>query len=702
LLSGVNLGPEVQWPLSQSGTAVADFNRDGLPDIASDGGVALGAGGGTFQAPIPLQFTAPAAPFTLFEGGGASVAADFNGDGIEDLAMPVRWTSTTSEKKEDFIQLWLGNGDGSMSAHSTVPIPHTTDFSGLLVGDFNADHLQDLVFSVSANVAQGIDMVAGDGTGQLGAPTSVVSGVEALGFAAGDFNSDGATDVVFGVFGPGAGTQWVKNNGDGTFGAPIPIAGLGAGQAIQGVSVGDFNGDGKPDVATLTVVTGGPSGSVPADIQIHLGSGTGFFGSAPDVLVPGDFFAYMQLDSGDLTGDGLSDLVLASDSLNGTNTAYVVPATGDGGFAIPVPVGGPSRDHSVVTDLSGDGVPDLALVDGLGSVGILLNHNSFLSPPAISIGDASLTEGDTGAKSFNFTVTRSGDTSGVSSVNYATSDGTATVADSDYQTAAGTVTFATGETSKVVTVLVNGDTTFETDETFLVKLTGVAHATLTNMQATGTILNDDAQPAISIKNVSVNPGTSGTTNAVFAVSLSNPSYQAITVHYATADGTATAGTNDYLATSGTLTFMPGQTSQSINIPVSGTTAIKPNLNFLVNLTSPANASVSISQGVGTILNSNGPRITSTGRKLAADKKRNFTGVVASFTDPDFGTATSFSAVINWGDGTSSDGSIVWDTTTRAWDVIGTHPYSKKGTYSMLVVIKDLNGATSTAKSTMTV
>src|SRR5207247_4139798 len=126
-------------------------------------------------------------------------------------------------------------------------------------------------------------------------------------------------------------------------------------------------------------------------------------------------------------------------------------------------------------------------------------------------------------------------------------------AGSYYVSTSGTLTFAAGETSKTVTVVVNGDTTKEANETFNVNLTSPTNATIADSQGVGTILNDDGVPTVSINDVTVTEPNSGTTSAVFTVTLSNASDQSITVNYTTVDGTALAG-SDYVAASGTLTF----------------------------------------------------------------------------------------------------------------------------------------------------
>lgn len=110
-----------------------------------------------------------------------------------------------------------------------------------------------------------------------------------------------------------------------------------------------------------------------------------------------------------------------------------------------------------------------------------------------------------------------------------------------------------------------------------------------------------ATGGLSINSVSINEGNSGTTPFVFTVTLSPASASTVTVNYAIADGTATAGT-DYVATSGTLTFNPGQTTQQITVNVTGDTSVEANETFFVNLSAATNATINNGQGTGTILN----------------------------------------------------------------------------------------------------
>ncbi|MEH2052058.1 Calx-beta domain-containing protein [Nostoc sp.] len=108
-------------------------------------------------------------------------------------------------------------------------------------------------------------------------------------------------------------------------------------------------------------------------------------------------------------------------------------------------------------------------------------------------------------------------------------------------------------------------------------------------------------PTLSINNISVTEGNTGTTNATFTVTLSAASTSAVTVNYATANGTATAG-SDYTATTGTLTFNPGNTSKTLTVAVTGDTVFEPNETFFVNLSNATNSTIADNQGLGTILN----------------------------------------------------------------------------------------------------
>ena len=221
--------------------------------------------------------------------------------------------------------------------------------------------------------------------------------------------------------------------------------------------------------------------------------------------------------------------------------------------------------------------------------------------PTVSINDISVTEGNSGTQQAVLTVSLSSSSANTVTVSYATADGTAT-SGSDYVSASGTLTFAPGVTSQPVSVGIVGDTVFESDETVLVNLSSASGATLAKSQGSITIVNDDSNlPTVSINDISVTEGNSGTQQAVLTVSLSSASANTVTVSYATADGTATSG-SDYVPASGALTFAPGVTSQPVSVGIVGDTVFESDETVLVNLSSASGATLAKSQGAITIVN----------------------------------------------------------------------------------------------------
>ena len=222
--------------------------------------------------------------------------------------------------------------------------------------------------------------------------------------------------------------------------------------------------------------------------------------------------------------------------------------------------------------------------------------------PALSINDVTLAEGHSGTTAATFNVTLSPTATGTVTVSFATANGTAS-AGSDYVANYGTLTFNPEETVKTITVTVNGDTTPEDNETFFVNLSTPSGATIADNQGQGTITNDDL-PTLSINDVTVTEGHSGTTSATFNVTLSPAATETVTVAFVTANGTATAG-SDYVAGSGTLTFTAGQIVNTVVVTVNGDTDPEANEMFFVNLSAPSGATISDNQGIGMITSDDG-------------------------------------------------------------------------------------------------
>ncbi len=229
-------------------------------------------------------------------------------------------------------------------------------------------------------------------------------------------------------------------------------------------------------------------------------------------------------------------------------------------------------------------------------------------PTAVSIDSPSVVEGDTGTADLDFTVTLSPASEQEVTVSYADAGtGTATGGGTDYAAvSAGTLTFAVGETSKTVRVLVTGDATDEPHETVKVELSGPVNAAIGTGTGTGTIVDDDVAPSLSIDSPSVTEGYSGSRNLTFKVTLSAESGKEVTVDWAEGTGGTAASGTDYTAvTGGTLTFAVGTTSQTFDVSVIGDATDEPDETVVVTLSSAANATISTATGTGTITDDDG-------------------------------------------------------------------------------------------------
>jgi uncharacterized repeat protein (TIGR01451 family) len=279
------------------------------------------------------------------------------------------------------------------------------------------------------------------------------------------------------------------------------------------------------------------------------------------------------------------------------------PATGTATFTpgntittINVSVPGDSKledDESFFVNLA---TPAFATIADPQAIGTIVNDDPV---PAISIGDVSLNEGNAGTTPFQFTVQLTNPSENPISVNYTVTPGSATPI-TDYAPIAGTLNIPAGATSGTITVNVVGETLLEPNETFTVTLDTPSGATITDGTATGTIVNDDAQPTISINDVTLGEGNAGLTPFTFTVSLSNPSTLPVTVNYTTTPDNATPVT-DFTPAVGTLIIAPETTSNTITVNVVGDTVFEPNEQFFVNLSDPVNGTFGDPSGLGTII-----------------------------------------------------------------------------------------------------
>jgi hypothetical protein len=327
-------------------------------------------------------------------------------------------------------------------------------------------------------------------------------------------------------------------------------------------------------------VTEGNAGTVNAVFTVFLNAT-----SATDVTV--DF----------ITAD---DSATTADSDYASNSGTVTITAGNISQTVTVVVNGDTNVEDIETFFVNLSNPTGGTISDSQGVGTILADDGL---PAITISDVALAEGNAGTTAFSFAVNLSAPSAFPVSVSYSTADGTA-LSTSDYQSGSGTVNFAAGETTQNVVINVNGDTTFELNDTFVVNLFNPANATLGDAQATGTINNDDSTPSATIADVSTTEGNSGTKSLVFTVQLSNASHQTVSVFFNLTNGTATVG-SDYNTNSGSFTFTPGQTSRTVSVGIIGDTTIEPDENFFLNLTSANGATISDNQAEATIINDDG-------------------------------------------------------------------------------------------------
>ena len=232
--------------------------------------------------------------------------------------------------------------------------------------------------------------------------------------------------------------------------------------------------------------------------------------------------------------------------------------------------------------------------------------------PGVSIADAAAAEG-AGTVALAVTLSAARENLDVT-VSWATSDGTA-AGGTDYAAGSGTLTFAPGETERTIAVSILDDAVNESEETFTVTLSDPVAATLATAAATATIFDDD-EPELAIAGATAPESAA---QIAFTVTLS-PAREsgAVTVSWATADGTATAGT-DYAAASGTLTFAPGETERTIAVGILDDAVSEGTETFTVTLSDAVDATLGTAAATGTIFDDDGsPGLSIVGATAAED------------------------------------------------------------------------------------
>lgn len=370
--------------------AVADFNSDGIPDIAVQDGSGLNILLGTGN----LNYTTPV-PYSLGVSSWASAVADFNGDGHPDFAL------TTPGG----ITLLLGTATGALQSFAVYDLGQAV--SWIASADFNGDHIFDIAVA-EGPAGPGILLGKGDGTFTLESDTAVTGGTGSIALA-GDFNGDGNVDLYF--TGNSSSGVVLFGNGNGTFGPPVDLT-LFQQVGFVAAGEGDFNNDKRMDLVSLnyesydillgqanetfTLVSAPFSGlqssiapaigdfnkdgrldmmiSQLASVQVLLGNGDGTFTPwrSININLPGNnsLCGADALATGDLDRDGNLDVVIP---VSCAHVAEILYGNGDGTFQDPVQLPlEQGYDAVSIVDLNGDGLPDL-IFSNQGIIGIIHN-----------------------------------------------------------------------------------------------------------------------------------------------------------------------------------------------------------------------------------------------------------------------------------------------------------------------------------------
>jgi hypothetical protein len=282
----------------------------------------------------------------------AIVAGDFNNDGKLDYVIANLNGSAVAT-------VMLGNGDGTFTKGGSFPAGGNPE--AVVAADFNGDGNLDLAFANSAN--NGVTILLGKGDGTFTAAANPAVGWAAS-IAVGDFNGDGIPDLAVGNDASDYVVTILLGNGDGTFtvGTSVPI--LQWSVVPQGVVALDFNGDGKTDLAVTSANNYAPASYL---VTILLGNGDGTFSAAPTVATGTGPYAIV---AGDFNNDGKLDLATANYS---RSTVTIMLGNGDGTFtASSTLTTGSGPDGMAAGDFNGDGLLDIVTANYRATTGSVL------------------------------------------------------------------------------------------------------------------------------------------------------------------------------------------------------------------------------------------------------------------------------------------------------------------------------------------
>jgi Calx-beta domain-containing protein len=346
----------------------------------------------------------------------------------------------------------------------------------------------------------------------------------------------------------------------------------------DGVGVGTiFDNDGPPEIVILPANAGEADGSATFSVVLT---------SSQTGQVSVDF----------ATGDATA--VSGNDYTATSGTLIFLP--GDVEETVPVTIlddAVAEDDETFTVDLSNAIGGTIA---GPQAVGTIVSDDA---DPTVSVDDVALAEGDVGPSTASFTLSLSTASEKTVTITYGTSGAGATPG-VDYTSTTATATFLPGDTIATVDVEFLGDSTFETDEDVALDLSDEDNVTIGDGQGLATIVNDDAPPVLSIGDVAMSEGDSGSTVATFTITKSGSTALASSASWNTADVTATGGI-DYAVASGSLTLEAAETTTTAQVVIAGDLSDEADETFHVVLADPTNATLGDDVGVATIVDDDG-------------------------------------------------------------------------------------------------
>jgi hypothetical protein len=730
--------PAITAPTGGNGpfaVTVANLNGDALPDIAVTNfnsgtlSVGLGNGAGNFSP-------ATGSPFAVGASASAVTAADFNNDGLQDIAV--------ADPSDNRVMFFFGSGFGGN------PFNLSSSPFALQAADFNHDGFADVAVGLSNGQVRVIFGAATFGSFTSSFVASGTGAVTAL--ATGDYNNDGNGDIaVVRETGSGTTLSIYFGDGHGAF-SPGPFISMGATRATSMVA-GDFRGVGRLDLAIANFTNN--------TITIVLNDGGGTFETPTVMPVLGNPF---WLVAADFNRDGRVDLIKSN---NANNSITPLIGNGDGTFVLTPSFNvGTAPKGMAVGDFNSDGRPDLVVVNSSspGTVSTLMNsslgiHFNFSAPSGASAG-----------VSFSVTVTAADISNNPmtgyrGTIHFTSSDGSATLP-TDY-----TFTSAdNGSHTFTVTLQTGGDQTIVATDTSDATIRGFTKISVTNpppsISSLGTtmVVEGSASFTLTVNGSNFVPtsvvkwnGTTLTTTfisssqlsaVVPAANLADEGSVAVTV-VSPPPGGGTAGPVPFTITDAPLTltgkpltafeglmftttvatltdanpiattadFNSGSGSVMINwgdsttnagtvvqtaagFLVQGTHAYAEEGMFMISITVTDDGGSTATTPPPATANIVDAPLTLSASPIKVMMGVPFNGQVATFTDVNpTAPLSDFMATIDWGDGTTTSGVITQPGGAgTAFSVSGMHTYISATTHIFTVTVTDAGGSSATGKA----